>query len=62
MKISDDYRAKVRFWAMHPTVVPLPPSPPLPRSKSQKFRSHAEFNQWKQAYLLEIARAAARPG
>ena len=62
MKISDDYRAKLRLWARQPTVVPLPPGPKLPKFKAQKFRNHEEMNQWKRALLLELARRDASHG
>lgn len=62
MKISDDYQAKVQLWARQPTVVALPPGPPVPKFSAQRFRSHEEMNQWKQALRRELARAAARHG
>ena len=62
MKISDDYHAKVRLWARQPTVVSLPPAPPLPKFTSRKFRTHEEMNRWKQILLREIAQTAARQG
>lgn len=58
MKLTDDYQAKVRLWAAHPRVVPLPPPPPLPKFRPQKFRTHAEMNAWKESLLRELARAA----
>ena len=51
VKISDDYRAKLRLWADRPTVEPLPPMPPLPKFSSKRFRSHQEMNQWQQELL-----------
>ena len=62
MKISDDYRAKVRLWAQNPRVVPLPVMPPLPIFGAQRFRSHEEMNRWKRELLREIARSVARRG
>jgi hypothetical protein len=55
MKVSDDYKAKVRLWAERPTVMPLPPPPRLPRFAAQRFSSHAEMNRWKQALFREVA-------
>ena len=60
MKISDDYRAKIRLWAMRPTVVALPPGPPLPSFTSQRFHTHEELNQWKKAQLRKLAQAIVR--
>jgi len=62
VKISDDYRAKVKLWAWQPTVAPLLPGPPLPRFAARRFRTHAEMNQWKQSILREMAQEAARHG
>jgi hypothetical protein len=62
MKISDDYRAKVRLWAEQPRVVPLPDAPPLPRFSARRFRSHEEMNRWKQDLLREVARSVASRG
>lgn len=56
MKISDDYRAKVRLWAQQPTVVPLPKMPPLPPFKAQKFRTHEQMNQWERALLERLGK------
>ncbi len=58
MKISDDYRAKIKLWAANPQVIPLPPGPRLPPFPPQKFRSYEEMNRWKEDYLREIARQA----
>jgi hypothetical protein len=60
VKISDDYRAKVRLWAMRPTVVPLPPVAPMPKFTALRFATHEELNQWKQSRLLELARTIPR--
>ncbi len=62
MKVTDDYRAKVRLWAQQPRVVSLPSVPPLPKFGSQKFRTHEEMNLWKEALLREVARNVARHG
>ncbi len=62
MKISDDYRAKVRLWAEVPRVVPLPVAPALPRFPAQRFSTHEEMNRWKRALLREVARMVPRHG
>jgi len=62
MKMSDDYRTKVRLWAAQPTVVELPPAPPLPKFSAQRFRTHEEMNRWKQSLLRQLARGATRHG
>jgi hypothetical protein len=62
MKVTDDYKAKMRLWAEHPRVVAPPPGPPLPRFKARKFRTHAEMNRWKAALLRQTVHEAARDG
>jgi hypothetical protein len=51
MKITDDYRAKIRLWAQDRRVAPEPAPPELPQFRKQTFRSHAEMNRWKAALL-----------
>jgi hypothetical protein len=58
VKLTDDYKAKLRLWVRDQRVVPLPPGPPIPKFPPQKFRSHAEMNVWK----LELLRRIAREG
>jgi len=55
MKLTDDYKAKLRLWAANPQVVPLPHATNLPRFASRKFSSHAEMNTWKSQYLRKVA-------
>jgi hypothetical protein len=55
MKYTDDYSAKIRFWTENSVVVPLPQLLGLPKFSPLKFRSHAEMNAWKKAYLEQIA-------
>jgi isopenicillin N synthase-like dioxygenase len=62
MKISDDYRAKIRLWAAQPTVMPLPAAPRLPAFRARRFRSHEEMNRWKRSLLQELARSLALHG
>ena len=62
MKITDDYRAKLRLWARLPRVVSLPPMPPLPKFTARKFRNHEEMNQWKQSLMREVAQTIAFHG
>jgi len=62
MKVTDDRNAKVRLWATNPTVAPFPAGPILPKFQPKKFRTHAEMNLWKEAFLLQIARERAAHG
>jgi hypothetical protein len=55
MKITDDYKAKYRFWAENPRVAPAPAPPKLPRFKSRKFASHLEMNEWKRSVIRQLA-------
>ena len=58
VKATDDYNAKYRFWAAEQRCPRLPHMDPdsLPRFGHRRFDSYAEFNAWKRAYLIEIAR------
>jgi hypothetical protein len=58
-KITDDYLAKVRLWAANPRVIPLPPGPKIPHFPPQRFRSHAEMNEWKRLLFLRMAEEQA---
>jgi hypothetical protein len=58
MKITDDYKAKYRFWAENPRVVPASAVVRIPQFKSQRFSSHTEMNAWKRSVLRELARSA----
>ena len=62
MKVTDDYKAKVRLWAENPQVIALPASPPLPRFSPQKFRTHLEMNAWKKELILQMSREARHNG
>jgi hypothetical protein len=60
MKITDDYKAKIRLWAADLKVEPLPSvGPALPRFRAQKFSSHEEMNRWKMDLLAKVARSHA---
>ena len=59
MKITDDYKAKIRLWAANPTVIPDGPPVKIPNFKSRKFFSHAEMNEWKASVLRQLAQAQA---
>lgn len=61
MKISDDYKAKIKLWAANPQIIPDRPVI-IPNFKSRKFCSHAEMNEWKASVLREIAKSAATHG
>ena len=57
MKVTGDYKAKIRLWAANPQVEPLPSTlPALLRFRVQRFSSHVEMNRWKQALLVKLAR------
>lgn len=57
MKVTDDYKAKIRLWATDPKVEPLPAvGSALPRFLPQKFSSHEEMNRWKKDLLAKVAR------
>lgn len=61
MKATDDYSAKLDFWARHPRLHPLPPVTfRIPGFTSRKFSSYAEFNAWKREVILQ--RAERRSG
>lgn len=62
MKITDDYKAKIKLWAANPRVVPDQPPVIIPNFKSKKFKSHAEMNEWKQSVLRQIAMTVASNG
>ena len=62
MKLTDDYGAKIRLWAADQKVWPAQDSLLLPKFPPQKFQSHREMNQWKEEYLLRIARESDRHG
>ena len=62
VKISGDYRAKVRLWAMRPAVIALPPGPTLPGFNAQRFQTHAELNRWKKSRLRKLAQTMVPHG
>jgi len=62
MKVTDDYKAKLRLWATNPQVVALPSLPAIPKFPPQKFPTHLEMNEWKKQLLIRMAREAAQDG
>lgn len=56
MKITDDYKAKLKLWAEERRVCPMPKAVGLPPFKGQKFSSPEEMNRWEKEYLAEIAK------
>jgi hypothetical protein len=58
MKLTDDYRAKIKLWAANPRAIPPGPPVRIPNFKSKKFSSHAEMNAWKRSVLLQLAQSA----
>jgi hypothetical protein len=55
MKTTDDYQAKIKYWASLPEVPRLPRPTAWPPFQAKKFNSYQEMNDWKRKYLLEIA-------
>jgi hypothetical protein len=55
MKISDDYRAKLKLWVLNPRVEALPKIRGIPAFHGRKFSSYAEMNGWKEGLLRQIA-------
>jgi len=62
MKVTGDYKAKLRLWAANPRVIASPASPAIPKFPPQKFRTHSEMNEWKKQLILQIARTTAKNG
>ena len=62
MKVTDDYRAKIRMWALNPVVVAAPPARQYPQFSAVKFSNHEEMNRWKETYLRRIARELYQDG
>jgi hypothetical protein len=58
VKITDDYKAKIKMWAANPQVFPPLPAPKLPPFRCQRFKSHEEMNTWKKSMLLQLAKSA----
>ncbi len=58
MKITDDYKAKIKLWAENPQVVPDSPPKNIPKFHSKRFNTYAEFNAWKRSLLHKFAKAA----
>lgn len=62
MKITDDYRAKIRLWALNAKPLEPEPGPVLPRFRPQRFRTHAEMNAWKRELLRQVAAGETTDG
>ena len=56
MKITDDYRAKLRLWARHPRVSSAGSVPDLPYFGCVRFNSYHDMNEWKKEYIRALAR------
>jgi len=56
MKITDDYKAKLKMWASDGRVVSCPAAVGIPKFESRRFSSGAEMNAWKKELLAEMAR------
>jgi len=56
MKISDDYRAKLEFWAKNPKVHPALRITDLPHFGHRRFNSYEEMNEWKKGILDQLAK------
>ena len=56
VKRTDDYNAKIEFWARRPRVEPLPYGVRIPGLKVKRFNSYEEFNVWKQEQILKLAK------
>jgi len=57
MKITDDYKAKLRLWARNPRVSGAGSIPDLPRFACIRFSSYREMNEWKKEYIRSLARS-----
>ena len=55
MKISNDYKAKLKIWADAKRVVALPKAVGIPKFGCKRFSSGDEMNAWKKKLLDEIA-------
>lgn len=62
MKVTGDYRAKIRLWAMAPRVAQWRLGPALPGFAAQKFKTHAEMNRWKESLIRAVARRGTNHG
>lgn len=56
MKIKNDYKAKLKIWAVEAKVVSLPKAVGFPTFSCRRFSSGDEMNVWKKNMLAEIAR------
>ncbi|MBC8453874.1 hypothetical protein H8D64_02345 [PVC group bacterium] len=56
MKITNDYKAKLKIWASENHVVSLPRAIGFPGFGCVRFSSGDEMNAWKKELLAETAR------
>ena len=56
MKITDNYKIKLRMWATDNRVVSLPKAIGCPAFGCKRFSSGEEMNIWKKELLAETAR------
>jgi hypothetical protein len=47
MKTTDDYYAKIRYWASRPEVPKLPKATGWPPFRAKKFNTYEGMNDWK---------------
>jgi len=55
MKVTDDYTAKLKIWAVEGRVARLPRATGFPRFGCRRFSSADEMNVWKKELLAETA-------
>lgn len=56
MKITDDYKAKLRLWTRNPRVSFARSVPDLPYFGCVRFNSYRDMNEWKKEYIRALAR------
>jgi hypothetical protein len=56
MKRTDDYHARLGFWARDPKPCRMPRPIGIPHFGWKKFNSYEEMNAWKKSLLKQIAR------
>ena len=56
MKISNNYKSKLKIWASDNRIVALPKAVGFPQFGCKRFSSGYEMNAWKKEMLTETAR------